>query len=99
MTPEGIIKNEILTYLKAKRIFHWVNVVARVPGNRGKMKTGTSDVLGCYKGRFLAIEIKAATGKLTDEQAEFIFAIRSNGGIAFIARSIADVENNLRAAE
>lgn len=97
-TPEGEIKKQIIDWLKAKQIFYWVNVVARVPGNRGKMKTGTSDILGCFKGRMLAIEIKAKTGKLSDEQAEFIFAVRTAGGIAFVARSLDDVIQQLEAA-
>lgn len=96
-TPEGDIKRKILTYLEARGIFHWVNQAGRIPG-RKLIKTGVTDILGCFQGRMLAIEVKAPSGKLTDEQAEFIFAVRSAGGIAFVARSVEEVAQKLKEA-
>lgn len=94
-TPEGAIKALICQYLKSNNIFHWVNQAGKIPG-RKLIKTGVTDILGCYRGKMLAIEVKAPSGKLTDEQAEFIYAVRSNGGIAFVARSVEDVKENLK---
>jgi len=51
---------------------------------------GSSDLIGLYRGRFLAVEIKTPTGKATPEQLRFIEAVKRNGGIAGIARSPAD---------
>lgn len=98
MTPEGDLKKQILDWLSAKQIFHWVNQAGRIPGRR-LIKVGIADILGILKGgRFFAIEVKAKTGKLSDEQAEFIFAVRTAGGIAFVARSLDDVIQQLGAA-
>ena len=46
-------------------------------------------------GRFLAIEVKTPRGKVSDEQISFIGQICASGGIAFVARDIHDVCENL----
>lgn len=52
---------------------------------------GCSDIIGQMKdGRFLAVECKSATGKLSDEQVRFIDTVRAAGGVAGMARSIDD---------
>ena len=51
---------------------------------------GSSDLIGLYRGRFLAVEIKTPTGKATPEQLRFIEAVKRHGGIAGIARSPQD---------
>jgi hypothetical protein len=93
-TPEGLIKGAIVDWLRARKIFCWVNQAGKIPG-RKLAKTGVTDILGIYNGRMLAIEVKAPTGKLTDEQAQFIWDVKSNGGLAFVARSVEDVEKAL----
>lgn len=53
---------------------------------------GCSDLIGMMKdGRLLAVEVKAPTGKLRTEQAEFLSLVRRFGGVAFVARSCRDV--------
>ena len=54
-----------------------------------------SDIIGIYKGRFLAIEVKTAKGKLTVAQVTFQHTVQQEGGIAFVARSVQDVEDRL----
>lgn len=56
---------------------------------------GSPDIIGVFKGRFLGIEVKSKCGKLRPEQKEFLENIIKNGGIAFVAKSIEDVEKNL----
>ena len=52
---------------------------------------GVSDLIGWTEGgRFVAIEVKAPRGRLTDEQAAFIELVRRSGGLAGVARSIDD---------
>lgn len=52
---------------------------------------GSADILGIAPdGRFLAVEAKTATGRVSKEQQTFIDAVRRNGGIAGIARSVED---------
>jgi hypothetical protein len=53
---------------------------------------GCSDLIGMLKdGRLLAVEVKAPSGKLRDEQAEFLSLVRRFGGVAFVARDAANV--------
>ena len=49
---------------------------------------------GSPAGRFLAIEVKSATGKPTPEQTAFLAAVVRAGGIAFVARSVDDVRQH-----
>jgi hypothetical protein len=53
---------------------------------------GCSDLLGMMRdGRWLAVECKAAKGKLRAEQAEFLSLMRRCGGVAFVAHDCRDV--------
>jgi hypothetical protein len=58
---------------------------------------GVSDIIGCIPktGRFLAIEVKRPGGKPTPEQQQFIDTINAAGGLAFVARSVEEVEQRL----
>ena len=50
---------------------------------------GCSDILGQLKdGRFLAIEVKRPSGRVTPDQAAFLAQVQQNGGVAFVARSV-----------
>ena len=58
---------------------------------------GGSDIIGIAPdGRFLALEVKAARGRVTPEQQRFIEAVRAAGGVAGIARSVADALELIR---
>lgn len=89
---EADITRSIREYLKVSGIFHW-----KAWQGLGSKK-GVSDILGVVAGRMLAIEVKTKRGKVSIEQQAFIDTINFNGGIAFVARSIADVESNLKEA-
>jgi len=52
---------------------------------------GVSDIIGCYHGRFMAIEVKAPSGKISEAQQAFIDSVNAAGGLAFVARSVDDV--------
>lgn len=54
-------------------------------------KNGVPDILACYKGRFVAIEVKTNTGRPTALQLANIDLIKENGGYAIIARSEEEV--------
>ena len=51
---------------------------------------GVSDLIGWTHGRFVAVEVKGPRGRITDEQAAFIDLVRRSGGLAGVARSVAD---------
>lgn len=55
-------------------------------------RAGISDILGLYKGRFCAFEIKSAKGSPSKLQAIFLKRVRRAGGIAGTARSVADIK-------
>lgn len=57
---------------------------------RTAAKKGVSDILACFNGRLIAVEIKIGTDKLSDEQIGFIQNIRHTGGIAIIAADFED---------
>lgn len=52
---------------------------------------GSADIIGIAPGgRFLAVEVKTATGRVSREQQLFIDAVNAAGGVAGIARSVQD---------
>jgi len=103
-SPEKVIEYEILQLLKSRGVFCWKNDrqgtfdptkrVFRANKNPHKIK-GVSDILGIFFGKFLAIEVKSKTGRVSPEQSEFLSNVNKNGGIAFVARSSKDVEDYL----
>lgn len=101
---EKAIENTILNWLSWKNIYAWkVKTTGTYDSKRGRYlrpsplyRTGISDVLGILSdGRLLAIEVKSAKGRLQDNQKVFIDEVNSRGGLAFVARSIEDVESHL----
>jgi hypothetical protein len=93
MTPEGLIKKQIMDWLSKQprsicRV--WPIQIGRIPGRTNHSK-GISDILGLWMGRGLAIEVKAKGGRLSPEQKEFLEGWRESGGIAILAYSLDDV--------
>ena len=54
--------------------------------------SGVPDIICCYKGRFLGLEVKLSTGTLTELQKRAIDRINRAGGIASRVESVADVQ-------
>ena len=79
----------IRSLLNVYGIWHWKHF----GGPMGAK--GVSDILGCYKGRFLAIEVKTPGGRTSPEQERFLANVNDAGGIAFVAHSIYDVIEKL----
>lgn len=121
MTPEGRVKNMILSYLKLRyrRVTAWVNDSVGIwdqkaqayRANRSPYRIkGVADILGVVapNGRLLAIEVKVPETRSPDgkrilrrkgmpspEQVAFIEMVNRMGGIAFVARSIKDIDEHL----
>lgn len=53
--------------------------------------SGVPDIICCYKGRFLGLEVKLPSGKLTELQKRAIAKINRAGGIACRVESSEDV--------
>ena len=101
---EKEIENAILDYLtllpgtyfknNTVGIYDPIKKVHRKPGKHHR--NGVSDILGIdANGRFVAIEVKTPSGKVSDNQKLFIEDINKHGGIAFVARSVDDVRERL----
>jgi hypothetical protein len=65
-----------------------------MPPGMGLGRSGIPDIIGCYQGRFIAIECKAGKGQLTALQARELGSIKAAGGFVFVAR-----EDNLEEME
>jgi hypothetical protein len=102
-TPEGAVLSAILEYLEIRGVFAWRNNTGavKVEAQHGARfvrfgKKGSSDILGVLDdSRFLAIEVKGPKGKATFEQLDFLAEVAKRGGVAFVARSIEDVDRHL----
>lgn len=94
---EKDIQNSIMRLLKKHGIYHWRNNTGCMKvGNRiiRYGKVGSSDIFCFFEGRFIAIEVKSAIGKLTEHQEEFLDKVNyQNYCFAFVARSKEDVKS------
>ena len=54
--------------------------------------SGVPDIICCYKGRFLGLEVKLPTGRLSELQKRTIQKINRAGGIAGRVENVADVQ-------
>lgn len=61
----------------------------------GVCNPGGSDLIGIFKGRFLAIEVKKPGKQPTEEQANFIKAVINHGGIAGVITDPSQVKKLL----
>lgn len=110
-TLEKPIEKAILQYLEfVDDCYAWKNntvgIYDKAKGIYRKSRSkyainGTSDILGVYRGRFLAIEVKTPQTKNrpSEDQRMFIERINYHGGIAFIATSVEDVQQALESLD
>lgn len=87
------LTRQILSFLLSVSppAFAWrANTLGVYDPRRGLFRTapkkGVSDILGCWRGILLAIEIKTGSDRLSPEQEGFLKNIIHSGGIAFVAR-------------
>ena len=82
---ENEIVKQVKEYLKSvKDCFFWKE-------HGGQFGTaGIPDIIACVRGRFVAFEVKTATGKVTVLQAVTIRKIQAAGGIAAVVRSVGE---------
>lgn len=105
---EADVQRACLEYLAAVRVPAWRANSGRFQrvGKDGRTHVysmagakGLSDIVGILppSGRMLCVEVKSATGKLRPDQAAFLDNARRAGALAFVARSVADLEAALKA--
>lgn len=84
---EKAIENKIKQYLKTVEDLYFFKEHGGLYGT-----AGVPDIICCYKGRFIAIEVKAPDGKATALQDATIKRIRKAGGVAEIVRSVEEAK-------
>lgn len=73
-TPEVKVKRKVVAQLKTLGAYYFYPVTGGYGGS------GVPDIVGCYKGKFFAIECKAGKNKPTPLQQKNIDTIAAQGG-------------------
>lgn len=77
-TPEAKVKKRVVDQLKTLGAYYFYPVTG------GYGTGGVPDIVGCYKGKFFAIECKAGKNKPTPLQEKNIAAIAAQGGAVWV---------------
>ena len=91
MSKSSTLTNKIIDFIYRQGGYVWrassVGIYDKARGvYRTAPKKGVSDILACYRGRLVAVEVKVGRDRLSPEQDGFLKNIRHAGGIAFVAR-------------
>jgi hypothetical protein len=111
MRPEDALQQQVCSYLERAlpRTSYWCAIPngAVLAGDkvsrarqmaklkRTGLRPGAPDLIVLHDGRLLAIELKVASGKLSDAQKESCDAIVQAGGGYAVCRSVEEVESYL----
>ena len=97
--PEQKLVNAILDWLKYHKIFAFR---VRNGGTYDPTKKiwrlntacrGISDIIGILpRGKFMALEVKTATGRVSEHQRDFLDMVAESGGFGAVIRSMEDLE-------
>ena len=92
-TPEKKVKLKVVAILKSLGAYYFYPVTG------GYGASGVPDIVGCYMGKFFAIECKAGKGKTTALQEKNIAQIIGQGGLAIVVNedNIEDVREMMEA--
>ena len=88
---EKTITNQILKYLKSEPECFALKEHGGLYG-----VSGLPDIICCYKGKFMAFEVKTPQGKLSKLQEIAIKRINESGGMAFKVTSLQEVKDILK---
>ena len=80
MTPEKKVKNRVVKHLKelGDQVYYFF------PATGGYGRSGVPDIVGCYKGKFFAIECKAGKNTTTALQKRELENIAKAAGEAWV---------------
>jgi hypothetical protein len=83
---ESEVQAKILNFLRAQNNLVVIKVIVATTN-------GTADILVCYRGRFIAIEVKRDINSKPDPlQVEFLNDVINAGGQAIVTSSVKDVQ-------
>lgn len=96
MTSETNIVQECRLAASECGAIVWRNNTGALKDQNGRLVRyglcpGSSDLIGIYKSKFVALEVKIPGKKPRPEQVTFINAVIANGGIAGVVTNRADV--------
>lgn len=102
---EHQIEHEILIYLSSLRIgLFWKNVSGGYyDGERFRKQaspfaiSGTSDILGIVDGKFICLEVKSETGRVSTVQQAFLKKVQECRGLGAVVRSVDQARVQLQA--
>lgn len=83
---ESGLRSRIVRRLRARG---WLPLVMH---GSAYSRRGTSDVIACARGRFLAIEVKLPGERPRPDQERFLARVRQAGGTAGVAHSVREAE-------
>ena len=100
---ESTIQRGILDYLelfsRTNPVYYFRAGAGAVKTQQGRFfktgKSGLSDIVVCYLGRLIGLEVKTKTGRQSQNQKKAEQEIKDAGGEYHIVRSIADVKRIL----
>jgi Holliday junction resolvase len=78
VTPEARVKKKVRLILDELGIYNFM------PPANGYGRAGIPDIIGCYSGRFIAVECKAGKGVVTELQKRELERIKNAGGLAYV---------------
>ena len=96
MKSEANVLNDCMIALSRAGCTVWRNNTGVLNDATGRpikfgLCKGSSDIVGiCADGRFLAVECKTETGRVSPDQVRFIETMRARGGRAGVARCAED---------
>lgn len=98
MATDGGLHDFALDALKRAGCIAWRCNSGRVQTRKGSWVTlspsGTPDIVGMtVNATFLALELKTTKGKLSDDQADWLFRASQLGAICGVARSESDIQD------
>jgi hypothetical protein len=88
---ENKIQASIMKYLKTVPCSNFAKIA-----QGAWSQNGVSDIIGCYLGRSVVIEVKRKATKPTAKQIMYLNKNVEAGGFSSIARSVADVKETLK---
>lgn len=92
---ENEVKAKLLEYLELRGCMAW-RTNAGMRGGVRMGKAGLPDIIGLMPGgRFVGVEVKTESGEVSYEQLHFLGDVAKLGGLAFVARSIKDIDDHL----
>lgn len=94
MSAANKLTNNIIDFIYRQGGYSWRSSSLgiydqRVGSYRTAPKKGVSDILACFKGQLIAIEVKIGKDRLSPEQEGFLMNVSAAGGNSYVAHDFA----------